>query len=300
MTLDMQIGLSAFATLLLLDIASGQFRKQRIFSMNELGTSLLSILTLFAVRAGQFAGLSYLLMHWLPSAQGLLADFNPVPVFAVAMLLDDYGNYWVHRLGHTVSWMWRLHKPHHTPTHLNILAAMRNNWLFYLLIPNTTTAALLYFLGAVEASVAIMSLKLVAVYLQHTGTRWDLWLRRSLPGRALLNVLERIFVLQDYHHVHHGLGRFGNASANYANVFVFWDYIHGTSMGNPHQLQDAYGLPVGVKVEPWYVQLWWPLFGTRLRSSQPPSISLPTVSEAELACAAAVIITASGHAIAVN
>ncbi|MDD2058451.1 sterol desaturase family protein [Pseudomonas sp. GD03860] len=300
MTLDIKIVLSAFVLLLLMDIVSGEFKKPRMFTMNELGTSLLSILTLFAVRAGQFAAVNYLLMWLIPTGQGVLASVNPLLVFAVAILLDDYGNYWVHRLGHTLKWAWRLHKPHHTPTHLNVLATLRNNWIFYLLIPNTMSTALLYFLGATEASMAMLSLKLVILYLQHSGTRWDLWLRRAGAGRVLLNMLEKIFVLQDYHHVHHGLGRYGNASANYANLFVFWDHVHGTSMGTPHKRQDAYGLPVGVKVEPWYEQLWWPFFGLQMKSKQPAPVQLRNYSEAELASAAAVIITASGQAIAVS
>ncbi|HSV57328.1 MAG TPA: sterol desaturase family protein [Variovorax sp.] len=301
MTIDMQVGLVMLSVLLIAEIEAGEYKKPRVFTMSELGVSLFSFLNLALVRATQLAAMTWALNACLPTLKGGLAGINPWAVFAVAMLIDDYGNYWVHRLGHQVRWMWRLHKPHHSATNLNVLATMRNNWIFYALIPNTAMAALLYFLGAKEAAMGVLGLKTVILNLQHTGVRWDLWLRRFAPAGWLLSGLEKIFVLQDYHHVYHGIGRYGNASSNYANMFAFWDRLHGTGIGTPHKRQDAYGLPVGAKAEPWYVQLWWPfLRSERVVPAANELVEVPRHTAQDVASAKAVIYLADGRPVIVS
>jgi len=180
-----------------------------------------------------------------------------------------------------------------------VLMGVRENTFYYLAVPVNLLAPLLVFVGASEAAAAMLGLKLTVGYLQHVGYRWDLWVRRFVLGRVLLNIAEGIFTLQDFHHVHHGIGRYGNASSNYGNVLNVWDKLHNTSSGHPHCHQDAYGLPVGVKVESWPVQLFWPLFGTS-RKNPVASSSLVSSSAAELSAAKAVIHTSDGLAIAVK
>lgn len=295
----MEIGLSVFMLLLLLDFFAGEFRKPRALSMNELGVNLISMAIAFTVRAAPFAAIMFVLVNFLPGLKGVLAEVDVLLIFLLVLLLDDYANYWLHRCAHKVAWLWRLHKPHHIPTQMNVLMGVRENLFYYFLLPVNVMAPLLVFMGAEEAGAIMLALKLTVVYLQHASFRWDLWLRRSCLGGVLLNGLENLFALQDFHHVHHGIGRYGNASSNYGNVLNIWDELHGTSSGHPHRPQDAYGLPVGVKVEPWSVQLFWPL----LREKEPKRTSeqpLTPSSTAELAEAQAVIYTAAGVAVAVH
>lgn len=295
----MEIGLSVFLLLLLLDFFAGEFRKPHALSMNELGVSLISTAIALSIRAVPFAAIMFLLVHCLPGLQGVLAESNVWLVFLVVLLVDDYGNYWLHRSAHKVPWLWRLHKPHHVPTQMNVLMGVRENLFYYFFLPVNIMAPLLVFMEAEEAGAIMVALKLTVVYLQHASFRWDLWLRRFGLGRVLLDGLENVFSLQDFHHVHHGIGRYGNASSNYGNVLNIWDELHGTSSGHPHCRQDAYGLPIGVKVEPWFVQLFWPL----LREKELPRAGaqpLQSSSAAELAEARAVIHTAAGVAVAVK
>jgi len=297
--MEMTIGLSVFALLLLLDFLMGEFNKPRALSMNELGVNLISTAIAFTIRALPFAVFMYLLVNFFPEWKDRFAHSNVFLVFVVVVLLDDYGNYWLHRSAHKVPFLWRLHKPHHTPTQMNVLMSVRENSFYYLLLPVNVMAPFIVFTGAEEAGAIMLGVKLVGVYLQHASYRWDLWLRRFAIGRVVLNLAERLFALQDFHHVHHGIGRYGNASSNYGNVFNIWDMIHHTSSGHPHRPQDAYGLPVGVKIESWAVQLFWPL--CREPKVIPKSmIPLSQSSAAELAAAEAVIYTADGLAIAVR
>jgi len=297
--MGMTIGLSAFALLLMLDVLTGEFRKPRVFSMNEMGVNLISMTIAFTLRALPFAGITYLLGRFLPEWRNSIAHVNFAAIFLATLVVDDYGNYWFHRNAHRIPFLWRLHKPHHIPTQMNVLMGVRENTFYYLLIPVNLMAPILVFIGAGSAAATMLGLKLVVGYLQHTGYRWDLWVRRFAPGRVLLNIAEGIFTLQDFHHAHHGIGRYGNASSNYGNVLNIWDRLHNTSSGHPRCPQDAYGLPVGVKVESWPVQLFWPLCQTRRKSPVAP-ISLVSSSSAELATAEAVIHTFDGLAIAVK
>lgn len=295
----MEIGLSVFMLLLLLDFFAGEFRKPHALSMNELGVNLISMAIAFTVRAAPFAAIMFVLVNFLPGLKGVLAEVDVLLIFLLVLLLDDYANYWLHRCAHKVTWLWRLHKPHHIPTQMNVLMGVRESLFYYFLLPVNVMAPLLVFMGAEEAGAIMLALKLTVVYLQHASFRWDLWLRRSCLGGVLLDGLENLFALQDFHHVHHGIGRYGNASSNYGNVLNIWDELHGTSSGHPHRPQDAYGLPVGVKVESWSVQLFWPLVreqATKRTIAQP----LTPSSTAELAEARAVIYTAAGVAVAVR
>jgi sterol desaturase/sphingolipid hydroxylase (fatty acid hydroxylase superfamily) len=217
----------------------------------------------------------------------------------VILVVDDYLNYWLHRMAHHWPLLWRLHKPHHTPTYLNVLMASRENVFYYFLVPALWMAPVLIYLGAGTASALVFGFKGIVTVLQHTGYRWDLWLRRYRAGCLLLDIMDKVLVLQDFHHAHHGIGRYGNASSNYGNVLSFWDVLHGTTNGVQQRRQDAYGVPVGMPVESGMVQLFWPFArakSSRVQDEQQPRHS----SEEELAAAPAVIVTANGIAVAVQ
>ena len=285
--------------LLALDLSTGQFRKPQAASKRELGVNLLSIALTFAVRALLLVVIGRSVARWFPQWQGALAHVPVWLLFLLVLVVDDYLNYWLHRTAHQWPLLWRLHKPHHTPTYLNVLMASRENAFYYFLVPVIWMAPVLIFLGAGSAAALVFVFKGIVTQLQHTGYRWDLWLRRFGPGRVLLDGAETVLVLQDFHHAHHGIGRYGNASSNYGNILCIWDVLHGTTGGHTYRHQDAFGVPVGVPVEPWAVQLFWPLARTARPHTQ-PAASPAQSSDAELAAAAAIIVTSSGIAVAVE
>ncbi|MES2127004.1 MAG: sterol desaturase family protein [Pseudomonadota bacterium] len=295
----MGIGFAFFFALLLLDIALGEFRKPRALSMNELGVSIAAMLLAFTVRALPFALIMFVMKHFFPALKNCFEGSSVLLAATLAMLLDDYGNYWLHRLAHKHRVLWQLHKPHHIPVHMNVVMGVRENMFYYFLLPVNLMAPVLVFTGQETAGAIAVGIKLLVVYLQHTGTRWDLWLRRCAAGRALLNLAERLFALQDFHHRHHGIGRFGNANSNYGNVLCIWDRLHGTHSGMPGRAQDAFGLPLGVKVESMTVQLFWPLFSDRDKVALPAAPLVQSTPE-ELLAAKAIIRTPDGVRIAVK
>ncbi len=297
--MEMIVGAVVFSALLLVDILAGSFKKPRVFSMSEMGISLICIVLTYTTRFLPFVVVTQLLVHFAGAYKGALSGTPLWLALPVIMVLDDYSNYWLHRLAHKVPVLWRFHKPHHTPTQINVVMSSRENIFYYLIIPVNYYFPLFLFLGLGEAAALQVAIKITVIYLQHTGYRWDLWLRRYAPMRWLLTGAEQVFALQDFHHVHHGLGRYGKAAANYGNVLCIWDRLHGTSVGQPYREQDAYGVPTGVKVEHWAVQVFWPL--VRDPKSQPVTMArLQASSKSELAAAAAVIHTVDGLSIAVQ
>jgi len=285
-------------SLLLLDLLTGQFRNSQASSKREIGTNLLSIVLTFAVRAMLLFVLGGLAVRFFPQWKGALGGAPVWLVFLIVLIVDDYINYWLHRTAHHWPLLWRLHKPHHTPTYLNVLMGSRENAFYYFLVPALWMAPVLIHLGAGTASAIAFGFKGVVTLLQHTGYRWDMAMRRFAAGRLVLDVAEKVLVLQDFHHAHHGIGRYGNASSNYGNVLCVWDYLHGTTSGNVHRQQDAFGVPVGMPVEPAAVQLFWPI--VRKKTAVKPVASLTPSSDAALAAAEAVIVTANGIAIAIE
>ncbi|KAA1014433.1 sterol desaturase family protein [Paraburkholderia panacisoli] len=218
-------------SLLVLDLATGEFMNPRASSNREIGFNLLTTIIPFALRALLVVTMGWGIVRLFPHGKDVLAHVPLWPMFFVILIVDDYINYWLHRTSHQRPVLWRLHKPHHTPTYLNVLMASRENKFYYFPIPAAWMAPVMIYASAGAASALVFGFKGVVTLLQHTGFRWDLRLRRYVAGRLLLDVVEKIVVLQDFHHVHHGIGRYNNASSNYGDTLCVWDVLHGTAYG---------------------------------------------------------------------
>ncbi|MBK5124022.1 sterol desaturase family protein [Burkholderia sp. R-69980] len=265
----------------------------------ELRPNLASVTSYFMIRSLYFAAVMAFLALAAPRWRGAFSAYPVIPVALGAMFVDDFLNYWVHRFAHKIPWLWRLHKPHHALEHLNATATISGNILYSFVLPSSTIMPLLFFLGAPEAGLILSTFKTLSGITSHSSLRWDLWLRRWTPTRWLMNGLERIFVLQDFHHAHHGIGRDGNSAGNFGNVFSVFDWLYGTGR-QPHAVQQRFGLPDDVAVEPWYVRVWWPIFRTRERADlRVLTEEAVRYSSIEIAAAPAVIFTADDRAIPV-
>jgi sterol desaturase/sphingolipid hydroxylase (fatty acid hydroxylase superfamily) len=205
----------------------------------------------------------------------------------------------LHRKSHEWPWLWRIHKTHHVPRNLNAAVTYRENWLWYLLAPSTWLSPVVVWLGHPGAYVASSAIRTLIPLMVHCDFRWDLRLQRNRFMRPVMWVLERIISLPDTHHVHHGVGRFGNAMKNYGGALICFDALHGTLM-IPHARQERFGLPEGAPVEPWAEQLFWPLVRSAKEIADRRRSIEHTPPAAVLAAAEAVIHTADGHAIVVR
>ena len=134
---------------------------------------------------------------------------------AIALLISQFGEYWVHRLEHEVPLLWRLHATHHSPERLYWLNAARFHPLDTML---SFSAALipLVLLGAGE-EVLLLFTVWVAVHglFQHCNVHMR------------LGPLNYVFSMAELHRWHHSLV-LEEANANYGNNILFWDLVFGT------------------------------------------------------------------------
>jgi len=242
----------------LLDFITGSLRKAGAFTLNEIGVNIFSFINFMAVRTVMIVFYAWALVWCFPTAEGFLSGFGFWWVFLGYVLVEEYVHYWIHRFSHRIPWLWRLHKPHHVPQHVNLSVAYRENWLWFVVVPNPLFTAILVWGGQPEAAFAAAAWKGSSEFMVHSNTRWDLKLHRFWLTKPLMRVLEKIITLPDTHHAHHGIGRYGHGMCNFGSFLFIFDIIHGTAE-IPRQVQDRFGVPDRVKVEPWYEQLWWPV-----------------------------------------
>src|SRR5690242_11029755 len=105
--------------------AFGLYRRPGVLTMREIGASRLALASTLLIRGAiTFAVTGALAAFW-PGSQGALAGVSPWLVSPLYFLVADYGFYFVHRKSHEWPWLWRLHKPHHVPQHLNVTVTYR-------------------------------------------------------------------------------------------------------------------------------------------------------------------------------
>ena len=256
MSLQIIIGFGVF--FMLVDLISGALNKKGAFSINEMGVNIFSFINFMAIRTVMVAFYAWLLVTLFPDEKGLLSGLNFWVVFVGYVLIEEYVHYWIHRLSHTIPWLWRLHKPHHAPKHVNLTVAYRENWLWFVILPNPLLGAFLVWGGQPEAAFAAIAWKGSSEFMVHSNTRWDLKAHKFWLTKPIMKILEIFITLPDTHHAHHGIGRYGHGMCNFGSFLFIYDVLHGTAEF-PHHEQDQFGMPASVNVEAWYEQLWWPL-----------------------------------------
>ena len=139
--------------------------------------------------------------------QGVLGWF-------AAIVLFDFCDYWLHRMGHENSLMWAAHSVHHQSQDFNLTTALRQEstvvligWLFYLPMA---------ILGVPPEQFAIAGL-VVLVY--------QFWIHTEHIGK--LGWFDRVFSSPSNHRVHHAVND-QYLDKNYGGMLIIWDRLFGT------------------------------------------------------------------------
>ena len=164
---------------------------------------------------------------------------------AIFFVVEDYGNYWIHRWLHT-PWAYKhIHYMHHefdTPT---ALAASYAHPIEVLVLGSPT------FLGPaivgchVSVCWAWFVLRELEALETHSG--YDFWWS---PTKLI-----PFYGGSEYHDYHHWVG--GKSRGNFASIFTYCDYIYGTDKGyraekrrlNGERLQHSVGSETLNKIE---------------------------------------------------
>ncbi|MES2104937.1 MAG: sterol desaturase family protein [Pseudomonadota bacterium] len=133
-------------------------------------------------------------------------------VFAVVMF--DFCDYWLHRMGHECAVMWAAHTVHHQSQDFNFSTALRQEsavafigWIFYLPMA---------LVGVPPEQFAIAGL-IVLLY--------QFWIHTEHVGK--LGWFDRVFSSPSNHRVHHAVND-QYVDKNYGGMLVVWDRLFGT------------------------------------------------------------------------
>ena len=133
----------------------------------------------------------------------------------LALLIAEFGRYWVHRWAHTVPFLWRFHAIHHSPNRLYFLNAARFHPVekIFFLLPETVPFILL---GTNPETLGLYAVfNSIHGLFQHS----NIYLK--------LGWLNYIFSMAELHRFHHSK-IIDESNKNYGNNLIFWDIIFGT------------------------------------------------------------------------
>jgi sterol desaturase/sphingolipid hydroxylase (fatty acid hydroxylase superfamily) len=159
--------------------------------------------------------------EWTPS---LAADAwrwianVPALAFAVAFLLLDFFNYWLHRLFHAVPVLWRLHAIHHADPDLDVSTGVRHHPLENLAILLLTLVPAVI-LGVPPSLIGAYGIVNAAIASIHHGNI-------ALPEWAE-TAAGKVLVTPNVHRIHHSVVA-NESNLNFGGVFSFWDRLFGT------------------------------------------------------------------------
>jgi sterol desaturase/sphingolipid hydroxylase (fatty acid hydroxylase superfamily) len=212
-------------------------------------TALLIVLgaldTLAAAGAPQFRSWVETRPLW---AQGVLA-----------LALGDLGVYGIHRLQHTVPWLWRFHAVHHSAEEMDWLVGFRFHPVDLLLLRVASLGPLVA-LHVTPAAIGIF----IAV------SAWQSWLVHA-NVRMPYGPLRWLLVSPDFHHWHHSAEREAY-DRNYASLVASWDVLFGTVHLPRGRQPLRYGIDESVP-EGWVARFFHPFrrraaaAGERIRST---------------------------------
>ena len=143
--------------------------------------------------------------------------------FVATVLALDVFVYAQHRLLHSVGFLWRLHRTHHSDHDYDLTTGLR----FHPLEMTYSTAMVLgaiIVLGAPPVAAFVWQLLSAALnFIEHANVR--------IPA-SLDRVLRLVFVTPDMHRIHHSSAP-GESRSNFSNTFSWWDRLFGTYIDQP-------------------------------------------------------------------
>ncbi|PKA48060.1 Methylsterol monooxygenase 1-1 [Apostasia shenzhenica] len=141
----------------------------------------------------------------------------------VYFLVEDYGNYWIHRAMHSQWGYEKIHHVHHEFTAPIGFAAPYAHWAEVLIlgIPSFVGPALVP--GHMITFWLWIALRQIEAIETHSGYDFPFSPTKLIP----------FYGGPEYHDYHHYVG--GQSQSNFASVFTYCDYIYGTDKGYRYQ-----------------------------------------------------------------
>ncbi len=243
-----------------IETLGGLYGKKSIRSKNDWHVELLSTFHLFIlIKPTIFFSTTFLLINLLPQFHNAFSD----SIFWISSLVvifgDDFLQYWYHRKAHEWSWLWKLHRPHHSSREMGVLVSYRNAIMYYILMPNIWWLAIVTYFGLYQEMIMAIILKQIIVTGAHSEARWDSFLYKFKSLHPIAWVIERFISTPATHFAHHGKTAddgISNPDGNFSNMFFLWDVIFGTARIT-RKYPSVYGIPDDPD-DNWKSHLYYP------------------------------------------
>ena len=134
---------------------------------------------------------------------------------ALALLIGDFGAYWVHRLCHRSDLLWRVHAMHHSSERLYVFSSGRNHPMNAILAYGSQLLPLTLLGAPVEVIALISVFTAVHGMLQHA----NIDMRHG--------VLNHVFSTAELHRWHHATVR-EDSDTNFGSNLILWDWVFRT------------------------------------------------------------------------
>jgi sterol desaturase/sphingolipid hydroxylase (fatty acid hydroxylase superfamily) len=235
-------------------------RRERVLRRefwNDIGYNLINGLFLSTLMAVPIAVLARAAQHLVPAAlidaAGTLPYALRVPL---VLVVGDIGTYWGHRWSHQSRLLWRFHKIHHSPTHVDWLVNTRAHPVD-LVFTRLCGLALLFATGLAQTSGGDNAMPLLWTLFSLV---WSFFIHANVRWR--FGWLEYLIATPAFHHWHHTND--DKRDHNYAAIFPFVDMMFG-SFHLPPQYPSVYGVD-----EPPEPTLWAQLIDPFLPAGRKP------------------------------
>lgn len=193
---------------------TGQRTFRRGWAMDVL-TGMMNGLLLYTVLLAALGGLDAASAASVPQLRHWVGT-RPLPAQgALALIVGDLGVYAIHRLQHTVPWLWRFHAVHHSAEEMDWLVGFRFHPIDLFLLRLASLGPLV----ALHVSPAA-----IAIFIAVSG--WQSWLVHA-NVRMSYGPLRWLLVSPEFHHWHHSTEREAY-DRNYASLVASWDVLFGT------------------------------------------------------------------------
>lgn len=191
------------------------------------GLSLLSMLVMrFTIASAAFVAATYAGEHdW--GLLNLIELPNYVTII-LSLVLLDLAIYGQHRASHKWSWLWRLHKVHHTDLDFDVTTAVRFHPI-EILLSMCYKAILILIIGASPLAVITFEIILSSCALfNHSNIKLPL---------AVDKIVRLLLVTPDMHRVHHSVIP-SETNSNYGFSISIWDRVFRSYTDQPKHGHD--------------------------------------------------------------
>tara|TARA_B100000131_G_scaffold183435_1_gene176846 strand:+ start:104 stop:1354 length:1251 start_codon:yes stop_codon:yes gene_type:complete len=147
----------------------------------------------------------------------------------VAIIVQDFSGYWLHRLNHRVNVFWNRHTIHHSSEEFNLSCALRQS------ISETIHFGAILMIPAALVGVPA---KIFAI-LGPIHLFMQFWYHTKLINK--MGWLEHVIVTPSHHRVHHAINP-EYIDKNYGQIFIIWDKLFGTFQPELNDVKPVYGM----------------------------------------------------------